>query len=357
MNWLLLFVPVTVALEYLAPERHLLVFVTSGLAILPLAGWMGRATEQLAERMGEGVGGLLNATFGNAAELIIALAALRAGLHDVVKASIAGSIVGNILLVLGAAMLAGGLRHREQHFNAAGARAPGDDADAGGDRADPARRLSGRARGSAAAGVGHAQRLDLDRAAPRLRAVPRLHAWSPIPRCSSGSMHRRRGRSARPPGPRSRRGVLAAATAVIAWMSEILVGAIEPTAHESLVSAASSSAFSSWRSWAMRPSTRRRSRAALKNRMDLSLSIAIGSSVQVALFVAPVLVLASLFLGPAPMDLAFPAGLVLIVLLSVLITGQVAGDGRSDWLKGVQLLAVYLVLGLTFFFVPDVVPR
>jgi Ca2+:H+ antiporter len=122
MNWLLLFVPVAIGVEILAPERHLLVFVTSSLAILPLAAWMGRATEQLAERLGEGVGGLLNATFGNAAELIIALAALRAGLDDVVKASIAGSIVGNILLVLGAAMLAGGLRRSEQHFNAAGAR-------------------------------------------------------------------------------------------------------------------------------------------------------------------------------------------------------------------------------------------
>ncbi len=97
--------------------------------------------------------------------------------------------------------------------------------------------------------------------------------------------------------------------------------------------------------------------AALKNRMDLSLSIAIGSSVQVALFVAPVLVLASLVLGPAPMDLAFPTGLVLIILLSVLITAQVAGDGRSDWLKGVQLLAVYLVLAITFFFVPAAVSR
>lgn len=122
MNWLLIIVPVVIALEYLAPERQLLVFVAAALAILPLAGWMGRATEQLAERSGEGVGGLLNATFGNAAELIIALAALRAGLHDVVKASIAGSIVGNILLVLGAAMVAGGLRHPEQHFNASGAR-------------------------------------------------------------------------------------------------------------------------------------------------------------------------------------------------------------------------------------------
>jgi len=122
LNWLLIIVPVVIALEYLAPERQLLVFVAAALAILPLAGWMGRATEQLAERSGEGVGGLLNATFGNAAELIIALAALRAGLHDVVKASIAGSIVGNILLVLGAAMVAGGLRHPEQHFDASGAR-------------------------------------------------------------------------------------------------------------------------------------------------------------------------------------------------------------------------------------------
>src|SRR5215471_100441 len=122
MNWLLVFVPVAIVLELLAPERHLLVFVASCLGIVPLAGWLGRATEQLAERLGEGVGGLLNATFGNAAELIIALAALRAGLYDVVKASIAGSIVGNILLVLGAAMLAGGMRHREQLFNPAGAR-------------------------------------------------------------------------------------------------------------------------------------------------------------------------------------------------------------------------------------------
>src|SRR5690348_6245540 len=122
MSWLLLFVPVAIALEFLAPDRYLLIFASSCLAIIPLAAWMGHATEQLAERLGEGVGGLLNATFGNAAELIIALAALRAGLPDVVKASITGSIVGNILLVLGAAMLAGGLRHSEQHFNAIGAR-------------------------------------------------------------------------------------------------------------------------------------------------------------------------------------------------------------------------------------------
>jgi Ca2+:H+ antiporter len=122
LGWLLLFVPITIGLELLTPERHLLIFASSGLAIVPLAGWMGRATEQLATRLGEGVGGLLNATFGNAAELIIAFAALRAGLYTVVKASLVGSIVGNILLVLGAAMLAGGLRHPEQHYNVAGAR-------------------------------------------------------------------------------------------------------------------------------------------------------------------------------------------------------------------------------------------
>ena len=135
-----------------------------------------------------------------------------------------------------------------------------------------------------------------------------------------------------------------------------MVGAIEPTAHEFGLSNVFVGVFvvaivgnAAEHATAIS--------AAMKNRMDLSLSIAIGSSVQVALFVAPFLVLTSLFLGPKPMDLAFPAGLVLTVLLSVLITGQVAGDGRSDWLKGVQLLAVYLVLGLAFFFLPILVPH
>ena len=117
LNSLLIFAPLAIALEHLVPDRHLLIFLAAAIGLLPLAVWLGSATEQLADRAGEGVGGLLNATFGNAAELIIALAALRAGLHDVVKASLAGSIVGNILLVLGASMLAGGVRHTEQRFN------------------------------------------------------------------------------------------------------------------------------------------------------------------------------------------------------------------------------------------------
>src|SRR5262249_30929341 len=122
MAWLLVFFPIALGLEAFAPDGHLPIFIASSLAILPLAKWMGGATEELRAFFGEGVGGLLNATFGNAAELIIALVALRAGLYDVVKASIAGSIIGNVLLVLGAAMLAGGLRNDEQKFNTAAAR-------------------------------------------------------------------------------------------------------------------------------------------------------------------------------------------------------------------------------------------
>ena len=349
LNWLLLFAPVAVALEHLAPERPLWIFAASALAILPLAGWMGHATEQLAARTGEGVGGLLNATFGNAAELIIALAALRAGLHDVVKASLAGSIVGNILLVLGAAMLAGGLRHRpEQHFNAPGARS------------------------QATLLTLAAIALILPAAYQRIGALPELPAlslWISLVLIGvyaanllfSLGTHRalfagsptEDGGGHAAPWSTGRAGlVLATATAAIAWMSEILVGALEPATHSLglndvfvgvFVVAILGNAAEHFTAIT----------AALKDRMDLSLSIAIGSSVQVALFVAPLLVLLSYAVGPVPMDLAFGGGLVLSVLLAVLITGQVAGDGRSDWLKGVQLLAVYLILGMAFFFAPS----
>ena len=347
MNWLLIFFPIAIALEHLAPERHLLVFTASALAILPLAGWMGRATEQLADRLGEGVGGLLNATFGNAAELIIALVALHAGLYDVVKASIAGSIIGNVLLVLGASMLAGGLGRSEQHFNAAGARSqatmlmlaaitlvlPAAFQVAAGTTAESLSRLS----------VSISIVLLL---VYLLYLVFTLVTHSAL---FVGPYHEEE-KEAHASLFRSA-GVLAVATAGVVWMSEILVGAIEPTAHEFGLSNVFVGVFvvailgnAAEHATAIT--------AALKDRMDLSLSIAIGSSVQVALFVAPVLVIASFFVGGVPMDLAFAAGLVLMVLLSALITAQVAGDGRSDWLKGVQLLAVYLVFALTYFFLP-----
>jgi len=351
LNWLLVFIPVAIALEHFAPEQYLLVFLASSLAILPLAGWMGRATEQLAERMGEGVGGLLNATFGNAAELIIALAALRAGLHDVVKASIAGSIVGNILLVLGAAMLAGGLRRPQQHFNA----------QAGRSQATmltlaaialilPAAYQAGLG-GNAAPGIGG---LSIAISIVLLATYLLFLVYSLVTHAGlfKGSHDSEAGDGAAHAWPTSRSvAVLAAATVFVAWMSEILVGTIEPTAHKLGLSNVFVGVFvvailgnAAEHATAIT--------AAMKNRMDLSLSIAIGSSVQVALFVAPLLVLLSLVLGPMPMDLALPGGLVLTVLLAVLVTGQIAGDGSSDWLKGVQLLAVYLVLGITFFFLP-----
>ncbi len=352
LNWLLVFVPIAIGLEFIAPERHLLVFFTCGLAILPLAGWLGLATEQLADRTSEGVGGLLNATFGNAAELIIALAALRAGLPDVVKASIAGSILGNMLLVLGAAMLAGGTRYKEQQFNASAARSEATMLMLAAIalimpaayNALVAEYVPG---GQAALSVSISVVLLVMYGLFLLFSL-RTHAT-----LFAGTAHQGEGEGhAAPWSPGRAISVLAGATIGIAWLSEILVGAIEPSAHDLGLSNIFIGVFviailgnAAEHATAIT--------AALKNRMDLSLSIAIGSSVQVALFVAPVLVLASLVIGPAPMDLVFGKGQVLVVLLAVLVTAQVAGDGRSDWLKGAQLLAVYVIIGLAFFLTPQ----
>jgi Ca2+:H+ antiporter len=354
MNWLLLFIPVAIGLEHWAPHQHLAIFAASGLAILPLAAWMGHATEQLAERMGEGVGGLLNATFGNAAELIIALAALRSGLHDVVKASIVGSIVGNILLVLGAAMMAGGLRHREQTFNPRGATAQATMLTL----AAIALILPAayRVAMGEAAGAGLVP-LSVSISVVLLVVYALFLTFSLGTHSALFKGSRDGGDEGGAPASVARAALtLAAATVGIAWMSELLVGSIQPAA----AALGLGSAFVAVFVVAILGNAAEHATAitvAMKNRMDLALSIAIGSSVQVALFVAPLLVVLSLAIGPRPMDLAFPGGLVLIVLLSVLITGQVAADGRSDWMKGVQLLAVYLVLGLTFFFIPGGLSR
>jgi Ca2+:H+ antiporter len=352
LNWLLLCVPIAIGLEYLAPQQHLAIFFAAAIAIIPLAGWLGKATEQLAERSGEGVGGLLNATFGNATELIIAIAALRAGLHDVVKASLAGSIIGNILLVLGAAMLCGGLRFKEQHFNSEGARAEASLLTLAAIalvlpavymmRAEEVPEL-----------LGKVQYLSNSISVVLLVVYGLFLYYSLVTHKALFAGNRQAEDEAFDLWPMGKAiAVLAMATALIAWVSEILVGAIEPSAKAFGLSnmfigvfvvailgnaAEHASAIT----------------AAMKNRMDLALSISIGSSLQVALFVAPVLVLSSLCIGPEPMNLAFTSGLTLTMLLAVLITGQIAGDGRSDWLKGVQLLAVYLVFGMAFFFIPS----
>jgi Ca2+:H+ antiporter len=356
MNWLLIFIPITIVLEHAAPDHALWIFSAAGLAILPLAGWMGKATEQLAERTGEGIGGLLNATFGNAAELIIALVALRGGLHDVVKASLAGSIVGNILLVLGAAMLAGGLGRVEQHYNPAGARSQATMLTlAAIALIVPAayRAIAGESSGPAVSSISvwmslillavYAANLIFSLVTHRALFAGEEQGDLHEPHSAGWSV----GRALL---------VLGGATALIAWMSEILVGALEPaTAALGL-----NDAFVGVFVVAILGNAAEHSTAvfaAMKNRMDLSLSIAIGSSVQVALFVAPLLVLLSYVIGPKPMDMAFSGGLVLMIMLAVWITGQVAADGRSNWLRGVQLLAVYLILALVYLFVPGSAPQ
>ena len=272
-----------------------------------------------------------------------------------VRASLAGSIIGNVLLVLGAAMLAGGVRNRpEQTFNASGARSqatmltlacialvvPAAFQRAIGSDGPPLASLSLWISGVLL--VVYAANLVFSLGTHRA-----LFAGSPHGDSAEHAAPWSLGRSV---------AVLAVATVGVAWMSELLVGAIEPTGHALGLSDAFVGVFvvailgnAAEHATAVT--------AALKNRMDLSLSIAIGSSVQVALFVAPLLVLLSYAIAPTPMNLGFTGGLVLAVLLSVLILGQIAGDGRSDWLKGVQLLAVYLILGLAFFFAPAPVPR
>lgn len=350
LNWLLLFVPITVALEFLKPDAHTLIFLSSCMAIVPLAGWLGRATEQLAHHTGEGVGGLLNATFGNAAELIIALSALHKGLYSVVKASLTGSIIGNILLVLGASVLAGGLKHQRQRFNVTAARAQ-----------STLLTLSAISMIVPAAfhylaGPGaQAKEADLSlEISLVLLAVYAMHLLF--------SLHTHKQLFAGDSASEIEGGhawstrksllVLAGATAMIAWMSELLVASVEPTAE----AFGMSRVFIGVIVVAIVGNAAEHSTAilmAMKNKMELSLGIAIGSSLQIALFVAPVLVILSHFIGPRAMDLVFTPAEVLAVFVAVLITGQIANDGESNWLEGVQLLAVYVILGIVFYFLPE----
>jgi Ca2+:H+ antiporter len=359
LDWLLVFLPVAVAVDVLAPQQHVVVFFSAAAAIVPLAGWLGRATERLAERAGAGVGALLNATFGNAAELIIGLMALRHGLRGVVKASLTGSILGNVLLVLGAAALAGGLRFHHQRFNRAGARS----------QATmlilaaialimPAayHHLTG-LRGRALEGK---MSLALSIVLLIVYALSlvfslRTHKQLFDGETSSGEEPKGAKKASEPAAPSWSLGrslaVLAGSTALVAWMSEILVGAVGETAK----SLGMTELFIGLFVVAIVGNAAEHSTAVLMaraNKMELALGIAVGSSVQIALLVAPVLVIASYFLGPAPMDLVFTPAEVLSVGLAVVLASQIAGDGESNWLEGVQLLAVYLILAIVFFFIP-----
>ncbi|MBE0658072.1 MAG: calcium/proton exchanger [Bryobacteraceae bacterium] len=356
LDWLLLFVPATLLLPHLSPDSHVAIFVCACLAILPLAKWLGHATEHLASHTGEGVGGLLNATFGNAAELIIAFAALRKGLHEVVKASLTGSIIGNILLVAGLAMLAGGLKYRTQVFQAAAARAqstlltlaaialviPASFHHIAGPQGWPREKDLSLEVSIVLLGVYVASLV--------FTLVTHKELFRGLPSSEdveAGEQHAHW-------GLKKSIGVLSVATFFIAWVSETMVGSVEQAAH----AFGMTSIFIGVIVVAVIGNAAEHSTAilvAMKNRMDLSISIAIGSSIQIALFVAPLLVLASYFIGPNPMDLVFTPAEVMAVVLAVFITAQSASDGESNWLEGLMLLAVYVMLGISFYFLPEVV--
>lgn len=360
LDWLLVFVPLAAFFEYFsgAEKPHTLIFLFASFGIVPLAGWMGKATEQIAEQTSEGVGGLLNATFGNAAELIIALVALHDGLYGVVKASLTGSIIGNLLLVLGASFLAGGLKFRVQKFSAAGAQTQSTMLIlAAIALVMPAafHHLGGAAAKSSESGLsmeisiillvvyGLGLVFTLRTHTDFFSGVRGGHAEPGHDGGHGGAGgHWSMGRSIT---------VLCVATAFVAWVAEMLVGSVEHAAH----ALGMSDVFVGVIVVAIVGNAAEHSTAVLvarKNRMDLSLGIAIGSSLQIALFVAPVLVLASYFVGPGPMDLVFTPAEVLAVVVSVWICGQMSQDGESNWLEGVLLIAVYLVLAIVFYFLP-----
>jgi Ca2+:H+ antiporter len=359
---LIVFVPVAVFLRLMGMSETWQ-FLAAGVAIVPLAGLMGEATEHLSHRLGPGLGGLLNATFGNAAELIIALFALfkkdSLGQYhdDIVKASLTGSIIGNLLLVMGASLLAGGLKYNVQRFNrtAAGVGSTMMVLAAFGMlvpaifHALPEVMLSGRDRAS----VEHELSVGV---CILLMATYVLHLLFSLkthkdvfnPENEGSGEHEQLGAVW---SPKQAMAVLLGATALVAWMSEILIGAVEHTSE----ALGMTHVFVGVIVVAIVGNAAEHSTAilvAMKNKMDLSIGIALGSALQIALFVAPVLVFAS-YLRDHPMDLLFTTLEIVAVLLAVFIARMVAEDGESNWLEGAMLLMFYALLGVAFFVLPE----
>lgn len=351
LNWLLIFLPLAVLSHFLhwAPVT---VFAFCALSIIPLAGLMGRATEYLGERLGEGAGGLLNATFGNACELIIALAALRANLPEVVKASITGSIVGNVLLVLGLSIFMGGIRHQTQTFNKTAATTLATLLGLG------AISLIVPAVYGASTGAGHAVRQTNIALTIAIVLFVTYFAslWFSLKthrhlftRAAEEDEEAEEALGTKGWSVRRSLTVLLVSTILVALLSEILVHAVEAAAH----TLGMTKLFVGVVLVAIIGNAAEHSTAvlmAMKNRMDLAMQIALGSGAQIALFVAPVLVFSSFLLGQ-PMNLNFTAGEVVAVGLSVLILPLVVLDGECNWLEGLQLLAVYIILSIGFFFI------
>ena len=352
LDWLFVMLPITVVLDRLGTAPAPVVFFSAALAIVPIARLIVRATEQIASRTGDAIGGLLNATFGNAPELIIAVVALKAGLFDMVRASLVGAILANLLLALGVAFLLGGLRFHDQEYNAGATRVYGSmmfiasislavpsafsrffSSDA---TVRQEQSLNVGLSGLLLAAYGLYLVFQLKTHPALFKGVEREDGahegtlWS-VPRAV---------------------GSLVAASVLAAWMSEILVGAAEGTGRALGMSEAFigivflaivGGAAESGSAIAM----------ARKNKMDLSVGIALGSSIQIALFVAPVLVLGSYVVAPQPLELSFTRPEIGSLFMAVLIGTQVAADGRSNWFKGVQLVTVYAIIALMFYLMPQ----
>ena len=351
------FIPIAIALE-LAHASASIVFVASALGVIPTAALMGRATEELAARSGPGIGGFLNVTFGNAPELIIALFALHEGLQEVVKASLVGSILGNVLLVMGMAMLVGGRNRERQFFERTAANTQSlmlllacvalimpaiFELVIGGSLPKPTAQAKHFPHDLEAMSVGVAVVLLATYVAGLIFSL-RTHKDLFNPE------HGEDDHVGEPWSVRTSVIALAIAGVAVGVMSEILVGSItEASASIGLspffvgviVVAIVGNAAEHWVAVYF----------ATRDKMDLSVNIAIGSSAQIALFVAPVLVLLSFFIGPFPMALVFNGLELGAILLAVLIAQQVTQEGESTWFEGLQLLAVYAVMGLVFFYV------
>lgn len=343
LYYLLLLVPVGLASRYLGGPA-VLTFGAAAVGLIPLAAITGEATENLAARTGPRLGGFLNATLGNAAELIITFFAIRAGLLELVKASITGSIIGNLLLVVGLSMLAGGLRNGRQRF---------DRARAGLDSTMLILAIIALGVPSlfshAIETVSHASveylSLGVSVAMIVVYVLQLVYCFGAAAPLTRPAPHGEAAWSTRKAA-----GLLALATVFIAWLSEVLVGAVEPL----IVSLGWTEFFLGIVVIPIVGNVAEHLAAvqvAVKNQMDMSMEISIGSSLQVALFVAPALVFISLLMGN-PLTLVFDRFELIALAAAALITALVALDGESNWMEGVQLLVVYIILALAFFFLP-----
>ena len=357
LKFFLLFVPVAFVLEYMDASPTL-IFLACALAIVPLAGWLGHATEELATHFGAAIGGLLNATFGNATELIIAFFALLAGQVEIVKASLIGSIIGNVLLVLGLAALLGGWRRTRSVFNVENIKILtsmlvivmiGFIVPATFDFNERVR---------LADSTSHALALDADLSLGVALVLLALYignlVFSLITHKDLLSSSDEIEESSATWSIPYAIGVLVLATVLIAFLSEFLVGALEGFT----TTIGLSTTFVGFIIIPIVGNAAEHSSAvtfAMKNKMDLAVVIAIGPALQIALLVAPLLVLLSWVIG-SPMDLVLRGPLELIALIgSVLIANSVARDGETNWYEGLMLLGVYIILAIAFFFTPGTV--